>query len=125
MIFHQRCRSRWYNVKIPDWHQTKAFVYSSVSSLTSWCTNQHQNVHEDVHDVNIKIQSGENVLLGADRVLVLSSHHELNVIHEVDAEKESAEWSIDEGHCAAGKYDREDAEEEEDDDRDKQNAWRR
>ena len=42
--------------------------------------DQPEEVHEDVDDVQVDGERGKDVLLGRDRVLVVSADHHLNVV---------------------------------------------
>lgn len=52
----------------------KITLFSSLSS---------QDKQEDVDDVQVQVQRRKDVLLRADRVLMLAAHHDLGVVHEV------------------------------------------
>ena len=45
-----------------------------------------EDVEEEVDDVQVEVQGGEHVLLGAERVLVAAPNHQLGVVHDVQAE---------------------------------------
>ena len=45
-----------------------------------------QDVEEEVDDVQVEVESGEDVLLRAERVLVLAPEHQLGVVHDVQRE---------------------------------------
>jgi len=63
--------------------------------LISPCSsNNHENVHEEVDNVEINVESSEDVLLRAKGVLVLAPHHQLGVIHDVQGEDEGTNRSI-------------------------------
>ena len=84
--------------------------------------NQPEDEQEDVDDVEIESQGCEDVLLRRDGVLVVTSHHHLGVVDQVEGEDESSSSSVhhleilvvgDEDHDEA-----EDDEPEEDTDQD-------
>ena len=45
-----------------------------------------QDVEEEVDDVQVEVQRGEDVFLGTQRVLVTATNHQLGVVHDVQAE---------------------------------------
>lgn len=74
--------------------QTVQQKYKLISRISQ---NTH-NHHEDVDDVNVEIQSRENVLFGADGIFVVSSHHHLRVVDEIDAKQQRADTRINQGN---------------------------
>ena len=44
-----------------------------------------EEIHEEVDDVQVEVEGGEDVLLGAEGVLVAPAHHQLGVVHDVQA----------------------------------------
>jgi len=68
------------------------------SSVTPSSSDNHEDVHEEVDNVQIDVQSGKDVLLGAEGVLVLAPHHQLCVVDNVKREDEGAHRSIS-NHC--------------------------
>ena len=48
--------------------------------------NDHEDVHEEVDDVQVEVECREHVLLGGEGVLVRSAHHQLGVVDDVEAE---------------------------------------
>ena len=57
-------------------------------------SHNHQDVHEQVDHVQVDVQGGEDVLLGAEGVLVTAAHHKLGVVHDVQGENQGAGRSI-------------------------------
>lgn len=53
-----------------------------------------QDVEEEVDDVQVEVEGGEDVLLGAEGVLVLAAHHELRVVHDVEREHQGAQRPV-------------------------------
>ena len=45
-----------------------------------------EEIHEEVDDVQVEVQGGEDVLLGTEGVLVTPAYHQLGVVHDVQAE---------------------------------------
>ena len=56
-----------------------------VSCLLVPVTEDGEEIHEEVDDVQVEVQGGEDVLLGAEGVLVAPAHHQLGVVHDVQA----------------------------------------
>jgi len=52
--------------------------------------DDHEDVHEEVDDVQVDVQGSKDVFLRAEAVLVLSPHHQLGVIDDVEREDEGA-----------------------------------
>ena len=46
-------------------------------SVSAAEADDHEDVHEEVDDVQVDVEGGEDVLLGAQAVLVLPTHHQL------------------------------------------------
>ena len=65
--------------------------------------NNGQDVHEEVDDVQVEVQRGEHVLLGAERVLVAASDHQLGVVHDVEAEDDCPYPSVNQVQGPAGR----------------------
>ena len=57
-------------------------------------SNDAENIHEEVDDVQVEVEGGEHVLLGAERVLVAAPHHQLSVVDDVEAEDDAADARI-------------------------------
>jgi len=57
-------------------------------SVSAAEADDHEDVHEEVDDVQVDVEGGEDVLLGAQAVLVLPTHHQLSVINDVKGEDE-------------------------------------
>jgi len=71
------------------------FVKLGIIILISPCSsNNHEDVHKEVDNVEINVESSEDVLLRAKGVLVLAPHHQLGVIHDVEGEDEGTNRSI-------------------------------
>ena len=45
-----------------------------------------EDVHEEVDDVKVEVQGGEDVLLGTQGILVFPTYHQLGVEHDKQAE---------------------------------------
>ena len=65
-----------------------------VWGLVSAVSNDAENVHEEVDDVQVEVEGGEHILLGAERVLVAAPHHQLSVVDDVEAEDDTADACI-------------------------------
>ena len=44
-----------------------------------------EDVHEEVDDVQVEVEGGKDVLLGAEGILVAPPHHQLRVVDDVQA----------------------------------------
>ena len=62
-----------------------------------------EDVHEEVDDVQVEVEGGEDVLLGAEGVLVAPAHHQLGVVHDVEAEDDSSDPGIHQVQSSAGR----------------------
>ena len=71
-----------------------------MDSITPSSSDNHEDVHEEVDDVEIDVESSEDVLLRTEGVLVLAPHHQLGVIHDVQGEDEGTNRSIS-NHCVS------------------------
>ena len=72
------------------------------------CADYHQDIHEEVDDVQVEGERGEDVFLWAEGVLVLPSHHQLSVIDDVHREDEGPERGVgDDGVLVLGQKDEE------------------
>ena len=71
---------------------TKGIFSSNQFSLViaPYCSNNHQDVHEEVDHVQVDVQGGKDVLLGAEGVLVTTAHHQLGVVHDVQGENQGS-----------------------------------
>merc|ERR1719300_1907742 len=76
--------------------RSKVKSYSSVEAdkklgilVRSCSSNNHQNIHEELGDVKIEIESSKNVLFRTKRIFVLASQHQLSVINDVKREHQS------------------------------------
>ena len=56
---------------------------SALAVLIATLTDDGENEKEEVDDVEVEVESGEDVFLRRDRVLVLSANHQLSVKHQV------------------------------------------
>ena len=66
-------------------------------------SNNGQDVHEEVDDVQVEVQRGEHVLLGAERVLVAAPDHQLGVVHDVETEDDCPDPGVDQVQGPAGR----------------------
>lgn len=83
--------------------------------LVSRRADDSQDVEEDVDDIEVQVQRRKDVFLGGDGVLVVTSHHELRVVDEVDGEDKRPARGVHQRHDPAGEEDGDEAEEEKDD----------
>ena len=67
-------------------------------------SHNHQDVHEQVDHVQVDVQGGEDVFLGAEGVLVAAAHHQLGVIHDVQGENQGSGRSISDLSSSEKKY---------------------
>ena len=67
-------------MNIEDWSS------ENLSLVWSGAPNDHEDVHEELHHVEVDVEGSEDVLLGAERVLVFPPEHQLGVIHQVEGE---------------------------------------
>merc|ERR1719445_933533 len=72
-----------------------------VSSLVSAVSNNLEDVHEQVDDVKIEVESSKDVFLGAERILVAATDHQLGVVDDVQTEDDAADAGIDQGQGSA------------------------
>merc|ERR1719445_1396351 len=66
-----------------------------VSSLVSAVSNNLKDVHEQVDDVKIEVESCKDVFLGTERVLVAAPDHQLGVVDDVKTEDDAADAGVD------------------------------
>ena len=66
-----------------------------VSNLVSAVSNNLKDVHEQVDDVKIEVESCKDVFLGAERVLVAATDHQLGVVDDVQTEDDAADAGVD------------------------------
>lgn len=84
------------------------FVFRELISITVWLrfqmapmrlvarrANDCKNIHKDVYNIQIQIQCSKNVLFRTYAVLVLTSHHKLCVVNQIDTEQKSTGTCID------------------------------
>ena len=85
-----------YGQRFSEKSKPQGFFSSNQSFLviTPHGSNNHQDVHEQVDHVQVDVQSGEDVLLGAEGVLVTAAHHQLGVVHDVQGENQGSGRSI-------------------------------
>merc|ERR1719300_1957221 len=76
--------------------RSKVKSYSSIEAdkkswdlVRSCASHNHQNIHEELSDVKIEIESSKNVLFRTERIFVLASQHQLSVINDVKREDQS------------------------------------
>lgn len=81
--------------------------------LTARQTDDAQDVHEDVDNVQVEIECGKDVFLGADRILVAAAQHQLRIVHEIHGEEQGAQWGVHKANNLAGKEDCNDAKDDE------------
>merc|ERR1719300_263860 len=91
--------------------RSKVKSYSSVEAdkklgilVRSCSSHNHQNIHEELGDVKIEIESSKNVLFRTERIFVLASQHQLSVINDVKREHQSPCCS-EPNHCVLGCWD--------------------
>ncbi len=53
-----------------------------------------EDVEEDVDDVEVEVEGGEDVVLGVDGQLVLAAHDQLRVEHQEQAEQERPHGAV-------------------------------
>ena len=61
---------------------------------TAGYANYEEDVSEEVDDVQVDVEGGEDVFLRAESVLVLPPHHELGVVHDVQREDQSSDTAV-------------------------------
>ena len=71
------------------------FFHIGESSVAPAVANNREDVHEEVNDVQVEVQGGEHVLLGAKWVLVAAPNHQLGVVHDVEAEDDCPDPGVD------------------------------
>lgn len=79
-------------------------------------------MHENLHNVQIQIQCGENVLFRTDRILMLAAHHHLCIVHQIDTEDERAQRRVNQRNRFSRYENRHNAENQQNQHSDKQNA---
>ena len=67
----------------------KSIIYHSIPF-----SDDGEDEDEQVNDIQVKIERGEDVFLWAERVLVLPSNHQLSVVNDVDAEDDRPDGSV-------------------------------
>ena len=78
-------------------------MLSFLGSVAPAVANDGEDVHEEVDDVQVEVQGGEHVLLGAERVLVAAPDHELRVVHDVQTEDDCPDPGVHEVQGPAGR----------------------
>ena len=53
-----------------------------------------EDVEEEVDDVQVEVEGGEDVFLRAERVLVLAPEHQLGVVHDVQREDDGTHRGV-------------------------------
>ena len=53
-----------------------------------------EDVEEEVDDVQVEVEGGEDVLLRAEGVLVLPTQHDLRVVDQVEREDQTANRGV-------------------------------
>ena len=92
------------------------FWWSNEFLVASCGPDDEQNVHEQVDDVQIEVEGGEDVLFGVEGVLVLPAEHQLSVVDDEQGEDQRAESTVsDHGVLVVGDEDHDDAADEQDD----------
>lgn len=71
-------------------------------TLVSDGSDDGQDIDEQVDYVQVEVESSEDVLLGWQGVLVLTAHHQLSVVDEVEREEKRAERSVHQRYCLTG-----------------------
>ena len=61
-----------------------------------------KDVHEEVDDVKIEIESSKDIFLWTERILVAATDHELGVVDDVQAEDDAPDAGVDQVHGSAG-----------------------
>lgn len=67
-------------------------------------SNDSEDVQEDVDDVKVQVQRCEDVLLGGEAVLVLATHHELSVVHEIEGEEKRSQRRVHQREYVVANY---------------------
>jgi len=57
-------------------------------------SNDLQNIKEQSDDIDVQIQCSKDILLRVDRILLLTSHHQLGVHDQIQSEDESTDTSV-------------------------------
>ena len=87
--------------------------------LISAPSKYEEDVDKEVDNVQVDVESSEDVFLRAERVLVFPSHHQLCVVHQVTGEDQSSTNSNPD-HCPL--CSRKEGEQDDGDDEDNQNS---
>ena len=67
----------------------------------AWYADYEEDVPEEVDDVQVDVEGGEDVFLRTESVLVFAAHHELSVVDNVEREDESSDTAIAQHHPPA------------------------
>ena len=72
-------------------HTLNWIVYKYIFSSLNGClffssAKDWEEVEEEVDDVQVKVEGGKDVLLGAEGVLVVAAEHDLGVVDDVQRE---------------------------------------
>ena len=71
--------------------------------LVSAVSNNLKDVHEQVDDIEIEVESSKDVFLWTERVLVTAPDHELGVVDDVQTEDDAPDAGVDEVHGSTGR----------------------
>jgi hypothetical protein len=70
----------------------------NVTRLISGCSNDSENVKEQVNNVHVQVESCKNVLFRGNGVFMIPSHHHLRVVNYINGEEESSKRGVDKNH---------------------------
>jgi len=62
--------------------------------LSLMVAKQSEDVHEEHDDVHVNVQCSEDVLLGRNGILMISSHHKLCVVDQERREEKGTERTV-------------------------------
>jgi len=85
-----------------------------MTCLTARQSDDGQYVHEDVDDVQVEVEGGEDVLLRTDGVLMIATQHQLGIVYQVNGKEHRSEGGIDQSDHLAREADGNDSENDED-----------
>ena len=74
-------------------------------------TKDSKKIEEEVDDVQVEVEGGEDVLLGADGILVVTAEHDLGVVDDIKREDDRPDRGVPdlcppEEICFRYKYDK-------------------
>ena len=78
--------------------------WSSSLLPATWYADYEEDVPEEVDDVQVDVEGGEDVLLRAESVLVFAAHHELCVVHDIQREDQGSDTAIAQHHPPERRY---------------------